>query len=196
MNNTSKYNYSEDLYDTSSLLFIYDDVLFSHTIDEYEATDLFSLDGDYDSEDLFSFDDASDVSVLSQQGNILQDKVAPNKDVRVSSQCEKPNPRRWETVKSVAPSFDLPNLVRLDENLDGFDDSYDDDLSIESKAVLSLLETDFSPRYNKNKGHHGKKAPTLSSRIQSTRYFPSYKDILMSTYFFVWGCREGDEVQF
>merc|ERR1740136_344005 len=99
MNNTSKYNYSEDLYDTSSLLFIYDDVLFSHT---------------------------SDVSVLSQQGNILQDKVAPNKDVRVSSQCEKPNPRRWETVKSVAPSFDLPNLVRLDENLDGFDDSYDD----------------------------------------------------------------------
>lgn len=187
MNYTSKYNYSEDLYDTSSLLFIYDDVLFSHTIDEHETTDLFSLDGDDYSDDLFSFDDASDISVLSQRRNILQDKVAPNKDVPVSSQWETPNPRRWETVEPAKPAFHLPDLVRLDENSDWFDDSYDDDdLSIESKAALTLLGGDFSPHHNANKAHHGKKKISLSSRVQIPRYFPSYKDILLSKYFFVW----------
>ena len=181
MNKRSNYNNSEDLLDNSSFLSIYDDVLFSHTMGDYESSDLFSLDDD---NDLFSLDDASVFSVLSQRANIPQVKVILNKDSHhASSEYMKPNPRRWETVKPVIPTNGLKNLVSLDDNFNNFDDLSDNGLSIESKAGLPLLASKFSPHHSTSGGNYGEKMRQLSSRIQITQIFPSYKDILTSKYF-------------
>jgi len=180
MNTTKNYEHSDDLLDNSSLLSIYNDIICNHTIGTYKSDDLFSLDDGYDSNDVFSLNDASIVSVYFQRDNILQNKVAPKKDIRLSSICQKPNPRRWEKVKPVTPSYNSANLVGLDENFDRLDDSYDDDLSIESKADVPLTDITFSPHSITNEGPYVKKMRDLSHRI-----FPSYKDILLSKYFTV-----------
>jgi len=191
MNLNINYDYSEDLFaDNSSLLSIYDDVLCNHTIGDY--TDVNNYDEDDD--DLFSFDDASDGSVLYHADKYPHAEVVARQVLRTStndqtssgrgSATTKLNPRRWETVKPVKKEPDFCKLVVLQENDMKFDDYSRDGLSLDHKSdILSVSE--YPPPQNISVEWSGTTFGGLSSRMQMSQIFPTYKDILTSKYFLV-----------
>jgi len=190
MKYTKDYN-SEDLTDSSSLLSIYDDVLFNHTIGDYKSRDLFTIDDSYDSDDAYSFDDDFDDDYDSD------DLFSIDGEARERDEIEYPHlltenfqesheytalmRKRCEKNEAAAPTFSFANLTKLHKIVEGHDDysDDDDDLSIESQAQFSRNDVTYEVNYSKA-------VRGLSSRVLMPQYyFPSYKDVLMSRYFFV-----------
>merc|ERR1740139_134490 len=183
MNYTTNYDYSEDLLaDNSSLLSIYDDVLCNHTVGDY--TDINRYDEEED-DDLVSFDDASDGSVrilgeINPNVKVLNLYQTPNVSGWENVPVEKPNPRRWETVKPVKATNGLSTLVKLNNKSDDINDG----LSIGGRSDI-LSVSDYPPPKDITFEWTGKSFGGLSSRMQMPQIFPSYKDILTSQYFLV-----------
>jgi len=179
---------SEDLTDSSSLLSIYDDVLFNHTIGDYQSRDLFRIEDDYDSDDAYSFDDDYDSDdLISMDGGEANDiheteyPQLPNENFQESYECHMPIRKRWETKETSTPTFSIANVTKLHKIVEGHDDysDEDDDLSIDSQTQASQNGITSESNYKK-------RVRGLSSRVLLPQYyFPSYKDVLMSKYFFV-----------
>jgi len=186
MKYTIDYN-SEDLTNSSSLLSIYDDVLFNHTIGDYQSRDLFRLDDDYEHDDAYSFEDeydSDDLVSMDGEANENEETEYPqllNENFQESHEFHVPTRRKWETKETTSPTFSIANLTKLHKIVEGNDDysDDDDDLSIDSQTQFSRNDVTYEGNYKK--GVRGFSSHVLLPHY----YFPSYKDVLMSKYFFV-----------
>ena len=171
-NDTTTLRYDSDEAENNSLQSTYDDIVMFQpkikkpTSANYEMSnsrrwESFQTGIDsYDSADLLSLDDVNDASICS-----IRDDIFHHQTVTPKSQRKMIKSRNWESFRTGKASYGSSDVLSLD-------DSYDDDLSFESKVDLDGSRSTFSVRRTMYEEYYGteREINNLSSRIQTPQH--------------------------